>query len=172
MQTRWRHWREIFNTSQPKCILPPSYNHPETFMPGWGTNSFENDDAQNFLAALSTKQPTDLKQILSQAAGHDSYLQAPEASIAIAAAEVVAIATGNSPQTIPRQIEEQIQEWIGKIEGAPSAEMLELARRAVNKVRLNSELKDLWLQAEGLNDWSRSLRDLEERHGDSTGSAR
>ncbi len=141
-------------------------------MPGWGPNSFENEDAQNFLAALSTKQPTDLQQILSEAASHNDYLPATEASIAIATAEVVAIANGKPPQTIPREIENQIQDWIGKIEGAPSPEMLELARRAVNKVRLNSELKDLWLEADGLNDWSASLRDLEERLGGYAGKTK
>ena len=57
----------------------------------------------------------------------------------------------------------QIAEWVGKIEGAPSSEMSELARRAVYKVRTNSELKDLWLEAEGLNEWSAAVRDLEGR---------
>jgi hypothetical protein len=40
-----------------------------------------------------------------------------------------------------------------------------VARTAVNKVRLSSELKDLWLEAEGLNEWSAALRDLEKRLG-------
>ena len=128
-------------------------------MPGWGTGSFENDDAQKFLSALNSKQPEDLKQILVHATDQVEYLEAPESSVVIAAAEVVATAKGSPPQTVPRQIEE----WVGKIEGAPSAEMNELARRAVNKVRLTSELKDLWHEAEGLNEWSTGLSDLEER---------
>jgi hypothetical protein len=127
-------------------------------MPGWGTGSFENDDAQNFLSALHWKQPEDLKQILG-GADQVEYLEAPESSVLIAAAEVVATAKGSPPQTVPRQI----AEWVGKIEGAPSAEMSELARRAVNKVRLTSELKDLWHEAEGLNEWSAVLNDLEAR---------
>jgi len=57
----------------------------------------------------------------------------------------------------------QIPDWMGRFEGAPSAEMTDLARRAVERVRLNSELKDLWLEAEGLNEWSAVLRDLEAR---------
>ena len=127
-------------------------------MPGWGAGSFENDEAQNFLSVLHSKQPEDLKQILS-GADQVEYLEAPESSVVIAAAEVVAIAKGSPPQTVPPQI----AEWIGKIEGAPSAEMNELARRAVNKVRLTSELKDLWHEAEGLNEWSAALSDLEQR---------
>jgi hypothetical protein len=128
-------------------------------MPGWGTGSFENEDAQNFLGALHSKAPGDLKQILERAADQEDYLEAPEASIVIVAAEAVATAKGSPPQTVPPQI----AEWVGKIDGAPSDEMNELACRAVNKVRLNSELKDLWLEAEGLNEWSAVLRDLEQR---------
>ncbi len=128
-------------------------------MPGWGTGSFENDDAQNFLGALHSKQPEDLRQILAHAADRAEYLEAPESGVVIAAAEVVATGKGAPPQTVPRQIEE----WVGKIEGAPSAEMSELARRAVHKVRLTSELKDLWHEAEGLNEWSAGLSELEER---------
>jgi len=132
-------------------------------MAAWGTGSFENDDARDFLGELHSKQPDDLKQILARAAGRDGepadYLEAPESSVIVAAAEVVATAKGAPPETVPHQI----AEWVRKIEGAPSAEMNELARRAVNRVRLNSELKDLWLEAEGLNEWSAVLHDLEQR---------
>ena len=113
-------------------------------MPGWGAGSFENEDAQSFLAALHLKTPDDLKQILVRAADEGDYLEASQSSVVIVAAEVVATAKGAPPQTVPRQI----AEWVSKIEGAPSAEMNELAQRAVNKVRTNSELKDLWLEAE------------------------
>ena len=128
-------------------------------MPGWGTGSYENEDAQKFLALLQSKEPGDLRQILLYAAERDDYLPTSEASEVIVVAEIVATAKGSPPSVLPPQI----AEWIGKIEGAPSAEMSELAHRAVNKVRLNSELKDLWLEAEGLNEWSAVLRDLERR---------
>ena len=127
-------------------------------MVGWGTGSFENDDAQNFLSRLNSVEVGDLKQILAKAADQD-YVDAPESGAVIAVAEVVATARGNPPQAVPSQI----AEWVSKIEGAPSQEMSELARRAVYMVRTNSELKDLWLEAEGLNEWSAVLRDLEER---------
>jgi hypothetical protein len=130
-------------------------------MPGWGTGSFENEDAQNFLAALHLKTPGDLQQILAGAADEIEYLEAPQSGVVIAAAEVVATAKGTPPRTVPPQI----AEWVGKIPGAPSAEMNELAQRAVNKVRTNSELRDLWQEAEGVNEWSAELRELEGRLG-------
>lgn len=130
-------------------------------MPGWGSGSFENDDAQTFLKELPSRAPDDLKEILARAADREDYLSAQESSIVVVAAEVVAAGKGAVLSDVPSQV----TEWIGKIEGAPSAEMNHLARRAVNKVRLNSELKDLWQEADGLNEWSAVLRDLEERLG-------
>jgi len=128
-------------------------------MPGWGTGSFENEDALSFLEALPSKQPEDFLHILTRAADEVDYLEASESSIAVVVAEIVAIAKGAPPPTVPRQV----TEWVSKIEGSPSAEMNELAGRAVNKVRNNSELKDLWLEAGGLNEWSAALRELEGR---------
>jgi hypothetical protein len=136
-------------------------------MAGWGTGSFENEDAQNFLVALHSKEPADLRTILARVADNEDYLNAPVSSVAIAVAEIVAIAKGDPPRAVPRQI----TEWVGKVEGAPSAEMLELALRAVERVRTNSELKDLWLEAEGLNEWSTALRDLRERLSEGIGSS-
>jgi uncharacterized protein DUF4259 len=127
-------------------------------MPGWGTGSFENEEAQNFLAKLKSLGIDDLSPILTRAADHD-YVDAPESTVTIVVAEIVAAAKGKPPQTVPNQI----AEWIAKIEGSPSSQMSDLARRAVEKVRTNSELKDLWLEAEGLNEWSAVLRDLEGR---------
>ncbi len=130
-------------------------------MGGWGTGSFENDDAQDFLGKLESLDIDELKKKLTHAAGHEGYLEAPESSVAVVAAEVVATAKGAPPATVPLQI----ADWVGKIEGTPSPAMSDLARHAVERVRTNSELKDLWQEAEGLNEWSAGLRDLEGRLG-------
>ena len=127
-------------------------------MPGWGTGSFENEEAQNFLSQLNSLSVDDLSPILARATDH-GYLDAPASTVTIVVAEIVATARGNPPAAVPSQI----TEWIAKIEGSPSSPMSDLARRAVEKVRTNSELKDLWLEAEGLNEWSATLRELEER---------
>jgi hypothetical protein len=137
-------------------------------MAGWGTGSFENEDAQNFLGRLNSLNADDLRRMLSHAADQD-YLDAPESGAAVAAAEVVAAMVVSakgmaakeeaSSPTAPRQI----LDWISTSDGSAPPDLIDLARRAVEKVRTNSELKDLWLEAEGLNEWSASLRDLEAR---------
>jgi hypothetical protein len=38
-----------------------------------------------------------------------------------------------------------------------------LTVRALERVRKNSELKDLWLEADGLNDWIAAIQDLQTR---------
>ena len=130
-------------------------------MGGWGTGSFDNDDAQDFLRQLKSCGLDDLKQILTRAADEREYIEAPEASVAIAAAEVVAALKGAPSEAAPHEI----QEWVDKVQGSSTSHLNELARRAVEKLRVNSELKDLWLEAEGLNEWSAVLRDLEQRLG-------
>jgi hypothetical protein len=132
-------------------------------MPGWGTGGFENEDAQNFLGRLKSLRVADLRQMLTQAADQD-YLEAPQSGEVVAAAEVVAallaVASGetSSPATPP-----QVVDWIRKNDDAIPPDLVDLAHRAVEKVRTNSELKDLWLEAEGLNEWSAALRELKER---------
>ncbi|HYW37527.1 MAG TPA: DUF4259 domain-containing protein [Terriglobales bacterium] len=133
-------------------------------MGGWGTGSFENEDAQDFLGQLKSLGIDDLRPILAHAADQDGYLEAPESSIAVSAAEVVAaLVVSAKKETLAPQAPPQIVNWINKnLAGAPP-DLVDLARRAVERVRTNSELKDLWLEAEGLNEWSASLRDLQQR---------
>jgi len=133
-------------------------------MPGWGTGSFENEDAQGFLGRLHSLGIDDLKAILSRAADGENYLEAPESSTAVAAAEVVAaLVAAAKDETASSATPRQIFDWISKNKSGVPPDLAELARRAVDRVRTNSELKDLWLEAEGLNDWSAALRDLEAR---------
>lgn len=133
-------------------------------MPGWGTGSFENEDAQKFLGELKALGIEDLRRVLSRAADQGDYLEAPESSRAVAAAEVVAaLMAVAKDETASSAKPRQIFDWISKSESGAPADLVDLARRAVHRVRTNSELKDLWLEAEGLNEWSAALRNLTER---------
>ena len=134
-------------------------------MPGWGTGSFENEDAQSFLGRLNSLGVDDLRQMLTHAADQD-YLEAPESGAVVAAAEVVAaLAAAGSDETSSSTTPPQIVDWVRKNDADMPSDLVDLAHRAVEKVRTNSELKDLWLEAEGLNEWSATLRELEGRLG-------
>jgi len=127
----------------------------------WGTGSFENDDAAGWLANVGAITPDGLTQILLQAADNPGYLEAAPAGIAVAAAEVVAALNDAPAQGVPAQI----VEWTKKNRQASTPELRALAVRALERVRRNSEVKDLWLEADGLNDWIAAIQDLQARLG-------
>lgn len=130
-------------------------------MGAWGTGSFENDDAADWVGELATISPEELTRILAQAADDAEYLEAPAASVAVAAAEVVAALSGAAADGAPAKI----GEWAGKNSQAFTMELKATAIRAVDRVRRNSELKDLWMEADGLNEWIAAMRELQGRLG-------
>lgn len=132
-------------------------------MPGWGTGSFENEEARNWLAQLKTLSEADLRKIFTtvEASG---YVSASDASVVVAAAEVVAALKGAPAGSVPHEVEN----WLNTAETLALNETARTllsaqARHRVSQVRANSELKDLWLEADGLNEWSAGLRELEQR---------
>ena len=129
-------------------------------MEAWGTGSFENDDAMDWLAELDTIEPDDMTQIFLQAADNPGYLEAPASSVVVAAAEVIAAMNGSPAQEVPPEI----VKWTTNRQ-ASTQELKPLALRALERVRKNSELKDLWLEADGLNDWIAAIQDLQTRVG-------
>lgn len=130
-------------------------------MGGWGTGSFENDDAADWLKHLAAIGPADLGKIFTQAADDPAYLEAPAASIAVAAAEVLAALNGSPAPAAPPAI----GEWVKKYPRVSTPELNSLAVRALERVRRDSELKDLWMEADGLNDWTSAIEELQTRLG-------
>jgi hypothetical protein len=130
-------------------------------MAGWGTGSFENENAQAWLPLLTSLSVGDLQPLLSRAADNDDYLKAPDASVAVAAAEAIAALKGEPAPITPKEI----ADWAlkAKSNNTSVSDLSGLALRATQRVRTNSELKELWHEADGLNEWSANLRDLEKR---------
>jgi hypothetical protein len=125
----------------------------------WGTGSFENDDAVAWVAGLGAVTAEELMGILARAADDPEYLEAGPARIAVAAGEVVAALNGFGAEGAPAGI----LEWAGKHVG--SSELNAVAGRALERVRRNSEVKDLWMEADGLNEWVAVMRELQGRVG-------
>jgi hypothetical protein len=114
------------------------------------------------VSQLSQLTAEDLRALLSRADNGD-YLEAAQSGAIVAAAEAVAALGGVPGEALP----EPIADWARIAQPRTSAtllhELVSLALQAVQHVRTNSELKDLWLQADGLNEWTANLRGLEER---------
>ena len=127
-------------------------------MGAWGSGPFENDDAADWvweleddengsvvIAALSEIVDTDI----------DDEIEAPEASNAIAAAEIVAAAWGHHGVELPSEA----REWIRVNAGRVDASWLTLAAGAVERIAIDSELKELWEEAES-SEWSEYVSEL------------
>jgi hypothetical protein len=129
-------------------------------MVAWGTGSFENEYAADWLAKLNTITPDDLTPIFVHAADNPGYLEASAASVVVAAAEAIAALNGSPSNGVPPEI----IKWTTNRQAA-TPELVALALRALQRVRKDSELKDLWLEADGLNDWIAVIQDLQARVG-------
>ena len=131
-------------------------------MGAWGTDSFANDDAMDWIAELEARG-------LAATGGAfaavdetaDDYLDAVMSSCALAAAEVTAALHGRSSATIP----EEIATWVAANPGDPGKALLSSARRIVDVVGKQSELRDLWEESDEFEIWRAELADLKTRLG-------
>ena len=130
-------------------------------MGAWGTGNFENDDAADWIAELEeskTIQP--LVSALQSAVGAD-YLEAPEACVALVAAEVVAALKGKPAAGLPREA----ASWVRSHQVQINDDLVRLALQATQRVETQSELLELWQESEELNSWMATIKDLERRLG-------
>jgi uncharacterized protein DUF4259 len=133
-------------------------------MGAWGVGSFENDDALGWVDELV--EAADLSPVEEAVATVDEigegYLEAPEASVAIAAAEVVAAVRGFPGPDLPDAVRAWISEQ-GPLE--VSAGLADSARRAVARVRAHSELQELWDESDDAEAWSEAVASVRARLG-------
>lgn len=130
-------------------------------MGAWGHNSFENDDALDWVSVL--EESPDTSAIIDALNGvtddAEDYIDAPECSMAIAAAEVVAALNGNGALSLP----EEVNGWL-KGKPNPDASLRAKARQAMDVVLTNSELKELWEEnVEDYPKWIAVLEDVKSR---------
>ena len=130
----------------------------------WSRESFGNDDASDWAARLDEYDDLGLVEATLDTvleAGEDE-LEAPEASEAIAAAEVVARLQGN-PGTAD-DLPEEVEAWVERIQLLPSADLAAKARRALDRVLAGpSELMELWDESGESAAWQASVRELKGR---------
>lgn len=126
----------------------------------WGVRNFENDDAMDWVAELEQSEDSSaIEEALKVVAeAGDQYVEAPEASRALAAAEVVAALNGNSSPDLP----DEVKRWVS-LHQFRSHSLSQLALRAVKRIKTASELQELWDETESAAEWYKVIRDLEAR---------
>src|SRR5437868_15092915 len=109
----------------------------------WGSGSFENDDASDWIADFCDDPDKELiPDALSTVAEMDAdeYLEAPDCSVGIAAAEIVAALKGAANPDLP----DNAKECVAKLKIKADPRMASLALKDVERKMKNSELKELW----------------------------
>jgi uncharacterized protein DUF4259 len=129
-------------------------------MGAWAASSFENDDAGDWASGLAEAEDTAiLQQTFSLVTDADGYLEAPDCSSAIAAAEVVAALRQRPGSDLP----DEVADFVARIGTAPPPALIALALRALERIKTKSELQELWDESDSPAEWHQAVAELEGR---------
>ncbi len=108
----------------------------------WGPASFENAPASEwFLLVEEAVEPGEvIAAALDTALGDADYLGVDVACEAVAAAELSASCAGHAPDRLP----DQVRRWVDGHPHRPHDSEIDQAILAVQRVRAESELRELW----------------------------
>ncbi len=131
-------------------------------MGSWGPGNFDNDAAQDWLYDFGENDFRLIDRTLAGVAAmlETDELDAWESQEVLAAAECVAAAAGFPPANPPQEL----AEWLA--ENSPmrvKSEYIEMARQAVARVLIKSELRDEWLESEEFGEWETAVTNLQSR---------
>lgn len=132
-------------------------------MGAWGSGIFENDDAADWSAELQDEGINAVAQALA-ALTSGGYLEAPDASRALAAADVVARLRTGGGEVSPYS--EAVVAWVEQNRQEPAPALVSAAVAAIQAIRGDqSELRELWEDAgDGpLAEWLAVLSEVETR---------
>ena len=131
-------------------------------MSAWGTGTFDNDDAADWLAELQTM---DDEAILHAAldAAEEGYLEAPEGARILCACELVAALAGQAAADLP----EIAREWVEQHRALDVSTLVPMARKGIDRVlAVDSELEELWREnADEYPAWRQTVLTLKVRLG-------
>ena len=128
-------------------------------MGAWGTGSFDNDDALDWVMELAESDDLSVVNMaLDEAlATADDYLDATVCCRAIAAAEILTALQGES-EALP----DGASDWVAAHAELNIATVTPKAAQVVQQILTDSELKELWEEAdeEDSDQWHSIMNDL------------
>lgn len=131
-------------------------------MDTWGSDSFENDDASDWLTDFCNAPAQELiSNALSRVAEVDLFdsLEAPECTVGIAAAEVVAALKGEPNPNLPSEA----LNCVSRLTIKADSSLVSLALKAVESIKTDSRLKEVWDESENSDEWYSAVSNLEVR---------
>ena len=127
-------------------------------MGAWGSGPFENDDAADWAWELEEAQDDGvLRAALEAAIRERGYLDIREGANAVAAAAVTASALEGDHAGLS----DEVISYLDRV-GRPDAGLVELARRALDRVAKDGELAELWDETDDPS-WRQGLAALQQR---------
>ena len=129
-------------------------------MGAWEAGSFENDDALDWVWELAEAPDTGiLEEAFSTVTDCEDYLEAPDCSIGIAAAEVVAALRKRPPAKLPKEV----TAYVARLDSLPPPELVASALASLKRIKTKSELQELWDESKNSDKWYQAITELESR---------
>ena len=135
-------------------------------MGAWSVDAFGNDDAADW--AYELEGADDLGPIKEAFASvievGDEYLEASEATVALAAAEALARLMGHPGEK--NSYTEAVDNWVARAAAKPTADLIDKAQVVISRILANnSELHELWKDSDEYDAWLVSVGALRSRLG-------
>lgn len=131
-------------------------------MGAWGVGAFENDTALDWLTDFDDEGADAIVEALETVgeADADAYVDADEASCALAAAELIAALKTGDTSRLPDTAATSLASYRDDI---VVADLRRLALGAISRIKSDSELNDLWRDSDDHDDWISELDALVDR---------
>lgn len=127
-------------------------------MAAWGTKTFEEDTANDWIQELiDSEEPREF--LIDSLSTDPGYIEADQGSTMLAAAETL-IALLDEPRV---GVPGELVDWVGDNECEDVSDLPELAVVAVNQVLgAESELFEIWSDSEDFEEWQENVEQMRE----------
>ena len=129
----------------------------------WAIGSFGNDDAADWISDLTQQKDLSLvRESIAELLAFDGYLDAPYATQALAAIEVVAAVLGRP--TAAAQSQEELMSWVANTRASADPELVSQCLAAIDRISgPESELRELWEDTDDFQEWQADVAKLRSR---------
>jgi hypothetical protein len=130
-------------------------------MGAWGHLNFENDTALDLVYEIEEKGADRIKTAIEaiNSREEDGFLDSDLCSEALAAIEYIAAVKDKASEDFP----EDAEEWLtpaNKESLLAIRDLIKKSTQAIDRIKHNSELKDLWEETEDFEGWNKVLDGL------------
>jgi hypothetical protein len=130
-------------------------------MGAWGHLNFENDTALDLVYEIEEKGADRIRTAIEaiNSREEDGFLDSDLCSEALAAIEYIAAVKDKASEDFP----EDAEEWLtpaNKESLLAIRDLIKKSTQAIDRIKHNSELKDLWEETEDFEGWNKVLDGL------------